>query len=186
MARFSFAIEFVLRNEGGFINHPDDPGGATNYGVSLRTLRRLEGQIVDEWDIDKDGDIDADDIRLMSRDQAVGFYQRHFWSPYFEQILDQAVATKIFDMAVNMGRRQAVRILQRARNLIVPDLTVDGLIGPKTVSAVNEVPPGTGPHLLHQLIQAEQARFYFNLVDHKPGRGVFLLGWLRRAYHWPD
>lgn len=181
MAKFNKAIEFVLENDGGFVFHPNDPGGATNHGVSLRTLRQLEDNDLDDWNFDKDGDVDADDVKLMAKGAAIKFYEKHFWSKYFDRLLDQQIATKVFDMAINMGQRQAVKILQRARNQIKITLIVDGVIGLKTVGAVNEI----SSTLLHYLIIAEQARFYFDLVDKKPSRGVFLLGWLRRAYLWP-
>lgn len=175
------AIGFVLEHEGGFVDHPNDPGGATNYGVSLRALLQLEGHNKDEWDIDKDGDIDADDMKLITKDQATRFYRDHYWH-WSYSLLPQTVATKVFDMSVNMGPKQAGKILQRACNArLAKPLLVDGAVGPMTIKAAQKVKE---PLLLY-LLCAEQARFYFGLVDRRPSRGVFLLGWLRRAYSMP-
>lgn len=180
VSTFKDAIDFTLDMEGGFVDHASDPGGATNYGVSLRTLRRLEGDRFDRWDLDFDGDIDADDMRMMTRELAVQFYEDHFWHPLFEKLEEQSVATKLFDMCVNMGTRQGVKIIQKACNWHMPMVRVDGFIGPKTVSAINSM-----GDTLEYFLPAEQAKFYFELVDDRPARSVFLLGWLRRAYHWP-
>jgi len=177
MSSFEAAINFVLNNEGGFIDHPSDPGGATNYGVSLRTLRHLEGGNFDKWDLDYDGDIDADDMRLMTRELAIQFYEDHFWHPLYEKFEHQAVATKVLDMVVNMGSRQGIKILQRACNWNMPMVRVDGYIGPKTLAAANSM-----GETLEYFLPAEQAKFYFELVDDRTARQVFLLGWLRRAY----
>ena len=180
MSSFVAAIDFVLKNEGGYVNHANDPGGATNFGVSLRALRALEGGNLADWDKDGDGDIDAADMQLLTRKDAIQFYKKHFWNDHYKDINVQLVATKVFDMAVNVGQRQAGRILQRAINWDGPVVHVDGIIGPATVRAVNSL----GPRLRKQL-PAELAAFYFLLVDQKPARGTFLLGWLRRAYHMP-
>lgn len=179
-AIFNRAVVQTLEHEGGFVDHPDDPGGATNWGFSLRSLRALEGSNLAAWDFDRDGDVDADDMKLLTIDQAVDLYRRHFWYDELDK-LPQAVAFKVFDMGVNLGVRQSARILQRATALFTPSLVIDGLLGPKTVAAVNEA---FSAHLLRD-IASEQARFYFGLVDAKPARGVFLVGWLRRAYWMP-
>jgi len=177
---FKNAINFILNNEGGYVDHAADPGGATNFGISLRALSQLEGDRFDKWDLDFDGDIDADDMKLLTVDMAREFYETHFWHPIFEKLEQQSVATKLLDMCVNMGTRQGVKILQKACNWNMPMLHVDGYIGPKTIAVANSM-----GETLEYFLPSEQAKFYFTLVDDKSSRGVFLLGWLRRAYHWP-
>lgn len=189
--RFDRAFDFMIENEGGFVNHPNDPGGATNYGVSLRTLRQLGDM---DFDLDGDGDIDVSDIRAMSLDDAKAFYRKHFWNAIkytdtegvkhylCEAIPEESFAIKVFDMAVNMGARQANRIVQHAVNagyLSSPPLNVDGVFGVKTMQMVGHEP--AFGNFMYRL-RAEQARFYYTLADQKPARAVFLLGWLRRAY----
>jgi len=175
---FQRAITTVLRHEGGFIDHPNDPGGATQFGISLRFLRSL-GVV---GDYDGDGDVDADDVRALTIEQATQVYFERFWSENYEQLAVFEVAEKVFDFAVNMGPKQAESLLQRATNVCLShdptsQIRVDGAIGPLSVIAINKA----GPRLL-EVYGMVVARFYFDLVESNSDRLVFLHGWLRRAY----
>ena len=163
MARFETAIPVVLRHEGGYVNHPSDPGGETNFGISKRSYPNV-------------------DIKNLTRRQAKEIYRRDFWRPgKYERLDSQPVATKAFDLAVNMGPSRAHKLLQRAVNAKLPRgrkrLLVDGKIGRRTLDAANEV---GGKGLLSEL-RAEAAQFYVGIVLRKPDKKVFLRGWLRRA-----
>jgi len=176
MKKFHWAYTVLAHHEGGFVDHANDPGGATNYGVSLRFLRQ-EG-----LDIDNDGDIDEDDIRAITPEKSKAIYKEKFWIPCrCEQIRSTAVATKVFDMAVNMGQKQAYKIVQRAINALQyePSLIVDGLVGVKTIEAVNSF--DREDYALLDAIREEQADFYETLINEKPQLSSFRLGWLRRA-----
>lgn len=175
MARFDLAIPIILKHEGGFVDNPSDPGGATKFGVSLRFLVTLQKKI---GDLNKDGVIDRKDIVSMTESQAKTIYETQWWDRYgYGNITDQAVATKIFDMAVNMGASQAHKIAQRALTNLGIKVDVDGQLGPKTVAAINKVAPNA---LLTQL-RIECANFYKRLVAQKPSFKVFERGWLARA-----
>ncbi len=170
MTHFSEAINVVLQHEGGFSDDKDDAGGATNFGISLRFLKGLG----DEGDIDHDGDVDADDIRKMTVQQAVAIYKTQWWDRYgYEQIHSQDVATKVFDLAVNMGAKRAHIIVQRALRAVGKVVTEDGVIGPVTMDAINNYQPRG----LLPAIRSEAAGFYRGLNQPK-----FLAGWLNRAY----
>lgn len=174
MGCFSKAITVILVHEGGFSNHDDDPGGATNYGISLRWLKsqHLYG------DLDDDGDVDIDDIMMVDRQAAVRMYREKWWDKYhYDRIIDCDIATKVFDMSVNMGGSRAHKILQHAINSLGGNLAIDGIIGPKTITATNIVDANT---LLDEL-RHEQQRFYLALIARKPTMAVFRKGWLRRA-----
>lgn len=180
--RFRTAVDRVLEHEGGFVDHPKDPGGATNWGVSLRFLRGLQDADGDGWldgDLDHDGDVDADDIRQMTADQAREIYWRQWWHRYDYGRFDLPVAVKLFDLAVNMGHGQAAKLLQRSvratEGIVLAD---DGVIGPHTVQAVVGCPAAA----LRIAMRSEAAGFYRGLVAAKRDRGVFLAGWLNRAY----
>ncbi len=166
------AVEDVLHHEGGYVDHPNDPGGATKYGISLRWLREL-GDL--KWsDVDKDGDVDAQDIKAISKDRAIELYHRFFWTTAKCQHIDDAeIARKVFDMGVNMGNRQAWKLVQRACGGIADD----GIVGPKTLGRVNSL---DAPRLL-LAIQNTQRAFYKDLAERKPRLRVFLRGWTNRA-----
>ncbi len=170
MSTFELAIPTILRHEGGFNNIAGDPGGATNYGVSLRWLKSqgLAG------DLDHDGDVDIADIRLLTPSLASGFYRTRWWDAYhYDRFVAQAVATKIFDMAVNMGPVRAHKMLQQA-----VQLPQDGILGPKSFGEANAAP------VLKLIIRVQdiQAQFYRDIAKSHPDRVKFLNGWIARAY----
>ena len=100
MTALEFAIDFVLAHEGGEANDPDDPGLITRFGISLRFLRSAG---YDLGDIDGDGDIDADDIRLLTKQDAADIYQERFWKSLKLNFLPTRLAVVTMDTAVNMG-----------------------------------------------------------------------------------
>lgn len=179
---FSEAVKAVLEHEGGFVNDEDDPGGATNYGISLRFIRQeLEGLEVAGIDMDKDadGDVDADDVRLLTREDAIHLYYTHFWKEYGYEQLPEGVGAKVFDLAVNMGPRPAHKHMQRAVRAAEGDnIADDGIIGPVTLQAVREVDEVA----LLASIRSEAAGFYRVLVAKRPKFKKYETGWLRRAY----
>ena len=180
MAKFSLAIGPLLKHEGGFVDHPSDPGGATNWGISLRFIRSLQDPY---FDVDQDGDIDADDIKALTRDEAINIYREQWWERYnYEDIEDQALANKVLDLSVNMGPHRAHVLLQQAvRSATGLVLALDGVLGPITFNAVNEGKPAIAHYgLADELLAAyrsEAAGFYRSL--NKPD---FIKGWLNRAY----
>jgi lysozyme family protein len=130
--RFRAAFRIVVAHEGGFVDHASDPGGATNHGVSLR-YARTKGRLLD---LDQDGDVDADDIRRLTVEQAAELYHDDYWRPVRGDEVPAMVALVAFDAAINNGAGQAVRWLQRAAG--VAD---DGRFGPRTLAAVQLAPP---------------------------------------------
>lgn len=178
MSNFDTAIITVLKHEGLFTNDPQDPGGATNYGVSLRWLKSVGDLNADgfmDGDFDHDGDVDVDDIKKMTKEDAIQLYRTHWWDNYsYERITNQLIATKVFDFAVNMGSKPAHRCLQRAiRAVNGIRLLEDGIIGMKSLEAINTV----YPDILLAAFKSEAAGFYRSL--NKPH---FIDGWLNRAY----
>ncbi len=170
MSTFELSIPTILRHEGGLVNNPNDPGGITNHGVSLRWLKSkgLAG------DIDHDGDVDAADIKLMTVDQASEFYRTFWWNAYsYGTINAQLVATKVFDTAVNMGPKRAHIFAQS-----IVGVPRDGVLGPKSFAEINACPSLKFLTAFQNL----QAQFYRTLVATNPARQEFLKGWLNRAY----
>lgn len=182
---FDKAIEHTLSPdvEGGYVNDPDDPGGATNFGVSLRWLHSIGDLDLDEdgfhdFDFDQDGDVDALDIQAMPRDRAVWVYHEFWWKKFRYDLLPGEVAIKVFDLSVNMGARQAHKLLQRALRAAGAEVVDDGLIGPATRRAIDD----TDLCALLPALRSEAAGFYRALTAAKPPLKKFLNGWLRRAY----
>lgn len=177
---FERGLKVVLHHEGGFVHDVDDPGGATNYGISLRFLKSVVQGVKARGitvDLDGDGDVDPDDIRLLDPEMAGELYYEFFWDKRFEELQDP-VAIKTFDYTVNMGKRQAVKLLQRACNKTTSaDLIVDGILGSKTIEAAR---CSYTPALLWNL-NKEAMKFYNRLVEQKPELKKFLNGWGNRA-----
>lgn len=180
MASFEKAIPIILKHEGGFVNHSSDPGGATNYGISLRFLRGLP--IIDA-DLNGDGNVDIEDIKNMTAEQAIKLYKKYFWDTNkYQNINDDTIATKIFDMTVNMGAKRSHMITQTALNKCFGmKLTVDGILGPATISVINAIEDDNEQIVLTTICQ-EQFAFYLRLVEQKPELKVFINGWKRRAF----
>ena len=176
MSNFSTAIKFVLRHEG---YRSVDHAGLTIYGVTLQLLKQWE-----HGDLDKDGDIDIDDIRVMEKDNAKKCFKDQFWQRYsYWDIRVDNCATKVFDLAVNTGPRQAALFAQRALRACKKDIEEDGILGPKSRKQINL----TNPHRFLSAICSEAGGFYRHIAwMHKDPKDdwekKYLKGWLNRAY----
>lgn len=178
MADFTSAHAFTSHWEGGLTDHPSDPGDITNFGVSLRWLKSLGHEL---GDIDNDGDIDADDIRALTLQQAGELFRQKFWDAYSLSALPQLTATIHYDCMVNTGPKQATLIAQRACNALVgpygAKLAVDGILGPKTRNFLNM---HATPTLAAAMIERRKG-FYRNLVVKRPDLAPFERGWINRT-----
>ncbi len=169
------AIEIIAR-EGGFVNDPDDPGGATNFGVTIHTLRRLR----------PDQQITVADIRALTREEAVEIYIAHFFNrPRIGELPEPLWAT-VFDMYVNAGAN-AVRILQRLLVQMGQDITVDGVIGPQTIAAAQRAHAMAPDHIVDAYGIARRD-YYYAIADRRPASRKFARrrdggkgGWITRA-----
>lgn len=173
------AAEIVAR-EGGFVNDPADPGGATNHGVTIGTLRALAR------DVNRDGQVDVADVRALSSEQAVEiFLSQYFDRPGLSR-LPGALQPVVFDMYVNAGA-MAVKLLQRMLNTLGHMLKDDGVIGPATMAAAwDEVVKG--PQTLIDRYGVARRDFYYSLADARPASRKFACtraggkgGWITRA-----
>ena len=155
MADFQRSVKLVLSHEGGFVDHPEDPGGATNFGISQRAYPFLN-------------------IRELTIEEAIEIYRRDYWQRDWEEIKSQRVADLLMLMAVNAGTKRAVRFHQRACNKCGEGLKIDGVFGPHTLASTN----GIRPVKLVAAIQQVHIGFYVRLakLDHP-----FFLGWVRRV-----
>ena len=141
---------WILKWEGGFVNDPADLGGATNMGVTIGTWKSCG------YDKDGDGDIDVDDLRLLTREDVVNrVLKPHYWDRWkADEIRTQAIANLLVDWVYNSGE-PGIKIPQRI--LGVKD---DGIVGPVTIRAVND----TDPQKLFSEILNARKRYYNDLV----------------------
>lgn len=176
---FDIANEIVAR-EGGYVNDPDDPGGATNYGVTIHTMRRLG------LDLDNDGAITPKDVRKLSKSKAVSIFVDHYYRrPKINQLPDVLQAS-VFDMYVNSGSN-AVKILQRVLCDFGMDVVVDGVLGPQSIRAAH-MAFEMAPSYLADAYGIARRNYYYRLADNRiasrkyarrrdGGKG----GWIKRA-----
>ena len=172
--------EEIVAREGGYVNDPDDPGGATNHGVTIHTLRRLG------IDNDRDGDIDAEDVRRLTRAQAVSIFLQHYFIAPRSAELPEVLHETVFDMYVNAGAN-AVKILQRLLVKMGEPVAVDGAIGPQTVAAAARAHARAPGHLA-DAYGIERRNYYFAIADARPAsrksartRAGGTGGWIKRA-----
>ncbi|MDD9923938.1 MAG: holin-associated N-acetylmuramidase [Boseongicola sp.] len=170
----------IIAREGGYVNDRDDPGGATKYGVTVHTMRRLG------LDLNQDGRIDASDVQSLSKSQAKRiFIDHYFHAPRIADLPTPLHAT-VFDMRVNAGG-WAVRILQRLTTKMGFPARDDGVIGPQTLEAVRRAVRAAPNHIV-DAYGIERRNYYYSLADRRPSSRKFARrsdggkgGWIRRA-----
>ncbi|MFW2586788.1 holin-associated N-acetylmuramidase [Sagittula sp. SSi028] len=172
--------EEIVAREGGYVNDPDDPGGATNYGVTIHTMRRLG------LDLDGNGRVDVADVKRITRAQAVDIYIDHYFHRPRIAELPEVLHATVFDMYVNAGAH-AVRILQRLLNDMDERCSVDGAIGPQTIAACARA-YGKAPDHLADAYGIARRNYYFRLADQRPSSRKYARtragakgGWIKRA-----
>jgi lysozyme family protein len=149
---FNRCIAVVLNNEGGYVDHPHDPGGETKMGIAKKFYPNL-------------------DIKNLTRNQATEIYFRDYWSKMnLTGIRDEILVLHLFDMGVNAGIRTAIKMIQR-----IVETSADGIIGPETIGLINDFEGN-----LADLYRQERRKYYFSIARNKPDMQVFLAGWLNR------
>ena len=154
MKTFNEIIEKVLEHEGGYVNDPKDLGGETKYGITKRFYPDV-------------------DIKNLTIEQAVEIYKKDYWDKNKVESLPQNLWHIYFDMCVNMGKRTAVKVLQRAAVNKGRDIEVDGGLGPMTIGALKGVELDR--------VRAFRVKYYVDLITARPEQEKFYLGWFRRA-----
>tara|TARA_R110002051_G_scaffold83504_1_gene148123 strand:+ start:1856 stop:2326 length:471 start_codon:yes stop_codon:yes gene_type:complete len=151
---FKDLIGDVLAREGGYVDHPSDPGGETKYGIAKRSHPK-------------------EDIKNLTKERATEIYEDKYWTPSRASSLPGSLKETYFDMVVNMGQRRAVKILQKACNSKGCKLVVDGLIGRNTIAASKKIDDSR--------LKVYRILFYTDLIVRKPNLADFIVGWIRRA-----
>ncbi|MAF89232.1 MAG: hypothetical protein CL963_01835 [Euryarchaeota archaeon] len=151
---FKDLIGGILKREGGYVDHPSDPGGETKYGIAKRSHPK-------------------EDIKNLTKERATEIYEKEYWTPSKASSLPGSLQETYFDMVVNMGQRRAVKILQKACNSKGCKLVVDGLIGRNTLRESKRIDDSR--------LKVFRILFYTDLITRKPKLADFIVGWIRRA-----
>ena len=179
MADFDSCVAYVLKHEGGLTEDANDPGGITSMGISLRFLRNVNADTLKRVGIFTE--VTEQTIRDLTQDQAEKLYFFEFWSVApFEKIQNGIIAKYIFDMTVNMGIAEGIKLTQRAccaAQKVKDYVKDDGIMGSQTVQAINQA-----SFMLIPALIATRSAYYRQLVAINPKNSVFLSGWLTRAF----
>ena len=156
---FQTSLLLVLKSEGNFINHPSDPGGMTNLGVTKKVWK--------EW---VKRDVDEAEMRALTPELVTPLYKARYWDSCKCDDLPRGVDYAVFDSAVNMGPGRAAKLLQAALGV-----TADGAIGRATIAAATAADPVE----LLEAFSLGKEEFYQSL----PTFATFGKGWLNRVAH---
>lgn len=165
---FDKAFKKTMGIEGGYVNHPDDPGGATKFGITQKNAHRLGYR---------------KDISELTLEEAKALYYDHYWADQkYNEIENEEIAIEMFDQAVNMGPKVANKHLQKSYNLLAVALekekiAEDGIIGPKTLAAVNSLSKQTA---LFNVLNGYQIKYYIELAEARDNYKTFLAGWVNK------
>ena len=151
---FKEIVKGIIRREGGYVDHPKDPGGETKYGIAKRSHPK-------------------ENIKSLTKKRAEEIYYDEYWVPSKAPYIPHDIQDTFFDMVVNMGQRRAVKILQKACNSKNCGLVVDGLIGKNTIRASKKIDASR--------LRVFRILFYTDLIRRKPSLETFIVGWIRMA-----
>ena len=160
------SIKEVLRHEGGYVDHPADPGGATNLGITLNTYRSYRNN----------PHLTADDLRNIPIGEVYDIYKTRYWDKVRGDQLPSGIDFLVFDFGVNAGVGRSAKMLQ---NLV--GVPADGGIGPQTLRATSEVYEENPEQLIVAYTDARAE--YYQSLPHFP---TFGRGWLRRTKESED
>lgn len=160
MAKAEKLIPKLLRWEGGFVNDPDDAGGATNKGVTIATFRKFYGE-----------DATIEQLKRITDDQWMHIFKVGYWDKYkADDIKDQSIANLCVDWLYNSG----ITAIKRVQKIV--GVVDDGIVGPKTIEAINT----KASRSLFYQIRAARIAFVETIARNKPSQRKFLQGWKNR------
>lgn len=189
MADFKLAYAIVRRNEGGYVNDPEDVGGETYKGIARKYHPYWPGWVsIDNLRSDSNFPKCLENLpNLQSRVHE--FFSVLYWDPILgSDIPNQQIANEMFDTAVNMGITRAVKFLQAGLNLlnrnerVYFDIVEDGQIGPATLKALQKYLKPDQPHFLLKIMVILRGMHYINYMRKSPTQERFARGWLNRLH----
>lgn len=187
------AFKRTMGHEGKYSNNPNDRGGETYAGIARKFHPDWSGWThIDYYKFRKSFPKNIDHEFLMQR--VKNFYKVHYWNKIRgDEIMDEAIACKIFDMAVNMGIYRASKITQRALSylnynldsqdyLYADNLPIIGIIGPRTIRVLNKcINRGNDRKKLLKVIKCLQGAYYVTITERREKQRIFARGWINRV-----
>lgn len=173
-------MKLVLKHEGGYDNNPNDPGGPTKYGISMRFAN--DYKIARFLGMDQDA-LTKEDIQKLTVEQAAQIYKKYWWDDnHYDSIQNKKIAIAIFDIGINIGAKRANKYLQMAINKYTsPFIAIDGIIGPKTLESLNKCPEFMCELILKNFANAV-SWYYRSIALKNPKLKEFLQGWITRIH----
>jgi lysozyme family protein len=163
----------VIKREGGYVNHPNDKGGPTKYGITQRTLSAYLGRAAS-----------IEDVKNLDIALAKEIYQRNYYFKPRINALPAMLQPIMFDMMVLHSPKVVWRILQEIINEAgFGPVDEDGVSGPQTFNAAETCAVEMGDYLINAIVDA-RIEFYKMRVEKDPSQKVFLKGWCNRAEHF--
>lgn len=162
----SKSISIILQLEGGFVDNPDDPGGATNMGITQTTYDDWRASAI----VVPSEPPKPRSVSLLTSQEAWLLYSENYWRPARASAMDWPLNLVHFDSAVNHGVRKAARLLQE-----VLGVSIDGAIGPITMAALG----GMGSYTTAEKLLWKRLGFYY-VISQTPKQLQFLRGWISR------
>ncbi|WDR02762.1 glycosyl hydrolase 108 family protein [Devosia algicola] len=163
--RFATCLALVLKLEGGYVDNPNDPGGATNRGITRRTLAAWRQ--IRPW-----ADLAKTEVKSLSRAEAAQIYRANYWDVIRGDALVPGLDLALFDFAINSGPGRAVKTLQRLLGVVA-----DGVIGVRTLAAIDDKIAAAGASNLVRQLCADRLVFLQTLSTF----AHFGVGWTRRV-----
>ncbi|MBS1262336.1 MAG: hypothetical protein MAG453_01681 [Calditrichaeota bacterium] len=187
MAQFDDAFQRTMGHEGGYVHDPDDAGGETYRGIARNHHPDWEGwERIDALKASGEFPDSIDDRALEA--EVREFYRAQYWKRFQgDRIRSQAVAGELFDTAVNMGVRRAVRFLQQALNLLNrngdswPEIVEDGVFGPATLGTLQTCLDSGDERPLLTAVNVLQGMHYIDYMRRSPVQEKYARGWFRRV-----
>jgi lysozyme family protein len=168
---FEDALALVLKVEGGYVNNPNDHGGATNKGIIQREYDRYR----------TDKSLPLQSVRYISDDEVREIYHDDYWMAGKCEEMPYGISILHFDSCVNCGVKQSAKFLQRAAGC-----TADGIVGTQTLAAVHQYVKAYSEPLLINAYLNQRSEFYYYLIDKDPSQRVFIKGWQNRLKQLGD
>ena len=165
MADINKLVPLIFKWEGNWSDNKNDKGGATNMGITLSTWKS-QG-----YDKDGDGDIDINDLKLITKQDVVELLRKGYWNRWkADQIKNQSIANLLVDWVWNSGIH-GIKIPQR-----VLGVTADGIVGIKTINTINK----SNSEILFNKLKQARREFFIKIAKNDKTQLVFLKGWLNR------